>query len=88
MGQRRTYEKDRFVLRRGLLAPDIVARFSDRSETSCWVYFDCADCATEAARVVKAGGRIQREKFSIGEYGLIALAIDTEGNMFGLHAMQ
>jgi predicted enzyme related to lactoylglutathione lyase len=55
---------------------------------STLVYFNCADCAVEAARVVKAGGRIQREKFSIGEYGFIALAIDTEGNMFGLHSMQ
>jgi len=51
-------------------------------------YFNCGDCAVEAARVVKAGGRIEREKFSVGEYGFIALAIDTEGNMFGLHSMQ
>ena len=55
---------------------------------STLVYFNCADSAVEAARVVKAGGRIQQEKFSIGEYGFIALAIDTEGNMFGLHSMQ
>jgi len=55
---------------------------------STLVYFTCVDCATEAARVVKAGGRIQREKFSIGQYGFIALAIDTEGNMFGLHSLQ
>jgi predicted enzyme related to lactoylglutathione lyase len=55
---------------------------------STLVYFSCVDCAIEAARVVKAGGRIQREKFSIGQYGFIALAIDTEGNMFGLHSMQ
>ncbi|NJN39866.1 MAG: VOC family protein [Gammaproteobacteria bacterium] len=51
------------------------------------VYFSCADCATEAGRVAKAGGRIEKEKFSIGEYGFIALAVDTEGNMFGLHSM-
>jgi predicted enzyme related to lactoylglutathione lyase len=55
---------------------------------STLVYFTSADCAKEAARVVRAGGRIQREKFSIGEYGFIALAIDTEGNMFGLHSMR
>jgi uncharacterized protein len=54
---------------------------------STLVYFSCADCAVEAARVVPAGGKIQREKMSIGEYGFIALAIDTEGNMFGLHSM-
>lgn len=55
---------------------------------STLVYFNCADCATEAGRVAKAGGRLQKEKFSIGEYGFVALAIDTEGNMFGLHSMK
>ncbi len=54
---------------------------------STLVYFACADCAVEAARVAAAGGRVQREKMSIGEYGFIALAVDTEGNMFGLHSM-
>jgi uncharacterized protein len=55
---------------------------------STLVYFSCVDCATEAGRIVKAGGRIQREKMSIGQYGFIALGFDTEGNMFGLHSMQ
>lgn len=51
------------------------------------VYFACEDCAVEGARVADAGGRIQRDKMSIGEYGFIVLAFDTEGNMFGLHSM-
>jgi uncharacterized protein len=55
---------------------------------STLVYFGCADCSVEATRVVQFGGRIQREKTSIGQYGFIALAYDTEGNMFGLHSMQ
>jgi len=55
---------------------------------STLVYFSCADCAVEAARVVEAGGRLDREKMSIGEYGFIALAFDTEGNMFGLHSLR
>ena len=55
---------------------------------STLIYFSCTDCAIEAKRAVAAGGRIQRNKFSIGEYGFIALAFDTEGNMFGLHSMQ
>ena len=50
------------------------------------VYFNCEDCATEAGRVAGAGGRIQKQKFSIGQYGFIALALDTEGNMFGMHS--
>lgn len=51
------------------------------------VYFSCADCAEEAARVIPAGGRIMKPKFSIGEHGFIALAFDTEDNVFGLHSM-
>jgi hypothetical protein len=51
------------------------------------VYFTCADCAVEAARAPANGGKIVREKFSIGEYGFIALLTDTEGNMIGLHSL-
>lgn len=50
------------------------------------VYFYCKDCAVEAARVAAAGGKIEREKMSIGQFGFIVLALDTEGNMFGLHS--
>jgi len=52
------------------------------------VYFMCEDCAVQADRAVKAGGKIEREKFSIGTYGFIALVVDTEGNMIGLHSMK
>ncbi len=55
---------------------------------STLVYFACKDCAVEAARVVKAGGRIEKPKFSIGQYGFIALGYDTEGNMFGMHSLE
>lgn len=55
---------------------------------SVLVYFSCADCAVEAAKAVEAGGRIQKEKMSIGQYGFIVLVADTEGNMIGLHSMQ
>ncbi len=55
---------------------------------STLVYFHCADCAVEAGRAVAAGGRVQKEKTSIGPYGFIALVTDTEGNMIGLHSMQ
>ena len=55
---------------------------------STLVYFACEDCAVEASRVVAAGGRLHQDKFSIGEYGFCALALDTEGNMFGLYSMQ
>ena len=51
------------------------------------VYFSCADCAVEASRAVQNGGTVAKEKMSIGEYGFIALVLDTEGNMIGLHSM-
>ncbi len=55
---------------------------------STLVYFRCTDCATQAARVAEAGGRLVKPKMAIGQYGFIALAVDTEGNMIGLHSMQ
>lgn len=55
---------------------------------STLVYFNCEDCAIEEKRVVQFGGAIERSKFSIGQYGFIALAIDTERNMFGLHSIK
>jgi uncharacterized protein len=33
-------------------------------------------------------GCVEKEKLSIGEYGFIALALDTGGNMFGLHSIK
>lgn len=55
---------------------------------STLVYFSCEDCGVEAGRVAAAGGKVEREKMSIGDYGFIALAFDTEGNMFGLHSLK
>ena len=55
---------------------------------STLVYFSCADCAVEAAKAAESGGKVHKEKMSIGQYGYIALVIDTEGNMIGLHSMQ
>lgn len=52
------------------------------------VYFGCEDCAVEEARVVAAGGEVHKTKFAIGPYGFITLAVDPEGNMFGLHSMK
>lgn len=52
------------------------------------VYFGSDDCAVEERRVSKAGGSIHRSKMAIGQYGFITLAVDTEGNMFGIHSLQ
>ena len=52
------------------------------------VYLGSDDCAVEEARVEDAGGKVFKPKMSIGEFGFIALATDTEGNMFGIHSMK
>ncbi|MCA9235056.1 MAG: VOC family protein [Planctomycetales bacterium] len=55
---------------------------------STLVYFKCDDCGVEASRVEAAGGKIFKPKMAIGQYGFIALAFDTEGNMLGLHSLK
>lgn len=52
------------------------------------VYFDCTDCAVEAEKAANSGGQIETGKKSVGKYGHIALVIDTEGNIIGLHSAQ
>ena len=52
------------------------------------VYFGSKDCSIEEARIEKAGGKVHRPKMSIGQYGFITLATDTEGNMIGIHSME
>jgi len=60
----------------------------DSGDGGTIVYFSCVNCAVEAARAKKNGGKIFKKKFSIGDYGFIALVVDTEGNMIGLHSMK
>ncbi|MFD0797343.1 VOC family protein [Maribacter chungangensis] len=50
------------------------------------VYFESEDCVTEEARVTAAGGKVIRPKMSIGEFGFVAMLMDTEGNTIGLHS--
>lgn len=51
------------------------------------VYFMSDDCSIEEAQVEKAGGKIFKSKLSLGDYGFMVLASDTEGNMIGIHSM-
>jgi uncharacterized protein len=48
-------------------------------------YFHCEEVSVELERVVNAGGKTHKPKTSIGQYGFMALVLDTEGNMIGLH---
>lgn len=58
------------------------------SGVSTIVYFGSEDCANEEAMIPRLGGRIHRPKMSIGQYGFITLALDTEGTMIGIHSMK
>ena len=55
---------------------------------STLVYFGCDDCSVEAGRIAGAGGTVHRDKTSIGQYGYVVLAFDSEGNMIGLHSIR
>jgi predicted enzyme related to lactoylglutathione lyase len=52
------------------------------------IYFKCEDCAVQVGRVHPAGGKVLKDKFSIGPFGYIALVYDTEGNLIGLHSQK
>mgnify|MGYP002626858835 CR=1 FL=1 len=52
------------------------------------VYFSSEDCAVEGGRIVDAGGTVVRDKTSIGQYGFVVIAHDTEGNLFGIHSIE
>lgn len=50
------------------------------------VYFETEDCTAEESRIEQAGGKVVQPKTSIGEFGYIAIFIDSEGNTVGLHS--
>jgi len=51
------------------------------------IYFGSEDCSIEEKRVTEFNGKVMKPKFSIGPYGFICIAIDTEGNTIGFHSM-
>ena len=65
----------------------VKADFGKPGTGGTMIYFSCEDCAREENRTEKAGGKIIKQKFSIGEYGFVSLIMDTEGNIVGLHSM-
>ncbi|MGX9354959.1 VOC family protein [Roseobacteraceae bacterium S113] len=52
------------------------------------IYFMVEDCDQQMARIEDAGGQIVRPKFSIGAFGFVGLAMDSEGNMVGFNSMK
>lgn len=59
-----------------------------RNGNNTVVYFESKDCITELERVEQAGGEIIKSKMSIGEFGFVAIFMDTEGNSIGLHSIK
>ena len=58
----------------------------ETGNNSTIVYFRSEDCAIEERKIKNAGGSVFKSKQSLGEYGFMILATDTEGNMFGVHS--
>ena len=56
------------------------------SSSGTVVYFYCEDLSNELGRVAKNGGSVVLPKTAIGEFGFIALVVDSEGNRIGLHS--
>jgi len=52
------------------------------------LYFSVDDCAAQQAAIADAGGLLIRPKFSIGHFGFVCLAQDTEGNLIGFNSMK
>ncbi|WP_028889685.1 VOC family protein [Tenacibaculum ovolyticum] len=52
------------------------------------VYFSSKDCITEESRVEKFGGKLIKQKMSIGEFGFVSILQDSEGNTIGLHSRE
>lgn len=53
---------------------------------STLVYFGCDDCAVEESRAERFGGRVERIKMSIGQYGFVSILRDPDNNRIGLHS--
>lgn len=56
------------------------------SDKGTLIYFTSADIENACRKVAEKGGSVLQEKSSIGEYGFIAMVLDTEGNIIGLHS--
>lgn len=62
----------------------LVAKRDGRMPTAWGVYFATPDADDAARRVVAAGGRMVREPLPVGGLGVVALAADPGGAVFGL----
>ncbi|PWW81488.1 MULTISPECIES: VOC family protein [Prosthecochloris] len=56
------------------------------SDKGTLIYFTSPDIDDTCRKTVEKGGHVLQEKSSIGEYGFVAMVLDTEGNAIGLHS--
>ena len=85
IGQARAWDfgHENFPMQKKAPGPRTLAQMEDgpSAGNSTIVYFTCGDCAVEAKRVPPNGGKIMKDKFSIGDYGYIAIVTDPDGGM-------
>ncbi len=60
--------------------------YEPSSKKGVMIYFSVLDVDLVLDRAREKEAKILREKFSIGEYGFVAIFLDSEGNRIGLHA--
>ena len=66
----------------------VKAPYAKPGQGGTQIYFAVQDCSAQQASVEAAGGTVLRPKFSIGAYGYVVLAQDTEGNVIGFNSLQ
>ncbi|MBP0461037.1 VOC family protein [Streptomyces montanisoli] len=72
------------ALSEGERVAGLVAKRDGRMPTSWGVYFATRDVAGARQRVLRAGGLMVREPVRVGRLGVVALAADPGGAVFGL----
>ena len=72
------------VMRNGRMAGGMGPQ-QDPNDPPRWTtYFAADDAAATAARIKEAGGRVLVEPMQVGPMGTMAIAVDPQGNPFGL----
>jgi predicted enzyme related to lactoylglutathione lyase len=69
---------------RGLAAAGMAPRMDPSAPPSWTTYFATDDTDATAARITEAGGKIVMEPMDVGPMGRMAIAVDPQGNAFGL----
>jgi predicted enzyme related to lactoylglutathione lyase len=57
------------------------------SHDGALTYFHAPDMKETEKKIQQNGGKVFKPKFSIGQWGYIAICEDSEGNRIGLHSM-